>query len=507
MTGAGLSDNSRRIARNTIYLYLRMLVMLLIGLVTYRVILRSLGVQDYGVYGAVGGIVTMFMLVMNTVTSAISRYITVGLGKGDPARLKKTFGTSLAVMAGFCLLIVLLSETLGLWYLHHHMKIPLGRMGAADVVLQTSVLILLVNLLSVPYTAVLTAHEQMDAYALISILEGVLKLLVACGVWFAPWDKLQVYAWLLLAVNILVRLAYMLYARRHFAESRASLCLDVPLMKEMGAFAGWNFLGSGVYMVNTQGINQLMNHFFGVGMNAARGVADKVEQVVRQFATNIALAMNPQLTKSYVSGNRSYAYELACKGSKYYFWVLLALSFPFFTDAETILRLWVGELPKEAALFTKLTLLGFLVDFTPNTLIILEQAQGQIKRFYLVSSAVGILVFPITYLLYRAGFPAWVGYGVFIGIYLLKDAVMLLLAHQDTGLPVGKYLRDAVLPMVSATLLPALAVWGVTVLVPVCWWRFLVVAAVGVVSMAGALWLYGLTPGEKAFLLFKLRRA
>lgn len=481
-----------------------MLVMMVIGLFTYRIILKALGVQDYGVYGAVGGVVTMFMLVMNTVASAITRYITVGLGEGDAKRIKTIVGTSIAIMAGFGLLIVALTESAGLWYLHHKMVIPEGRMGAADVVLQTSMLILIVNLLSIPFTAAINAHEHMGAYAYISILEAVLKLAVAAGVWYSGADKLVVYAWLLLAVTIVGRGAYAAYAAWHYPECRGRLNADRALVREMGAFAGWNFLGSGAYMLNTQGINQLMNLFFGVGMNAARGVADKVEQIVRQFATNIALALNPQLTKSYVGGNKEYAFELVCKGSKYYFWVLWVIAIPFFTDAETILGLWLEEVPAQAALFTKLTLLCFVIDFTPGTLNILELAGGRIRRYYIYTSATAALAFVSTYIAYRLGAPGWTGYGLFALCYIAKAAVMLRIAHKDTGLPIKRYWQKGLWPALCPGLMTLLVVSAAVSVLPVTWWRFLVMTLVGAVSMAVSVWYFGLTEGEKAFVRTKL---
>ena len=445
------------------------------------------------------------MLVMNTVSSAISRYITVGLGQGDPARLKRVVGTSLAIMAGFCLLIVLLTETAGVWYLHHKMVIPEGRMAAADIVLQTSMLVLIINLISIPFTAAINAHEDMGAYAYISILEAVLKLAVAAGVWYSASDKLVVYAWLLVGVAVLARGAYAVYAAWHYPECRGRIRVEGPLIREMGAFAGWNFLGSGAYMLNTQGVNQLMNLFFGVGMNAARGVADKVEQVVRQFATNIALALNPALTKAYVSGKQEYAFELVCKGSKYYFWILWVMAIPFFTDADTILRLWLGNVPAEAALFTRLTLLCFVIDFTPGTLNILVQARGRIRRYYLWTSLVAALAFPITYVAYRFGAPAWSGYAAFAGIYLLKGIVMMRVARQETGLSLNEYWKKGLWPAILPGVLAAAAVSPLYWLVPAAWWRFLVVAAAGAVLMAIAIWLFGLTEGEKGFVKSKVK--
>ena len=481
-----------------------MLVMLVIGLFTYRVILKALGVTDYGVYSAVGGVVTMFMLVMNTVSGAISRYITVGLGKGDQEHLRTVFGTSLTIMAGFCLVIILLTETLGLWYLNTKMVIPPDRLATARIVLHTSLMVLVTNLMCVPYTAVITAHEHMDAYAYISVLEAVLKLAVAYAVWASHGDRLAVYAWMLFLVALLVRSAYLWYSMKRFDEARTGFRFKGDLIKEMGAFAGWNFIGSGTYMINTQGVNQLMNHFFGVGMNAARGVADKVEQIVRQFATNIALALNPQLTKSYVSGNKDYSFELVCKGSKYYFWVLFVIMIPFITDSETILRLWVGEVPPEAALFTKLTLVCFLVDYTPNTLITLAQANGRVKRFYLLSSGVAILVFPLAWVLYANGAAAWTAYALFIGFYILKAVVMLRVVHKDTGLPIGKYIKEGIWPAIVPMLIVLPVVTCLAQIIDPEWWRFLVIAAVGLVLTAAAVWNYGLTPGEKAFVRSKI---
>ena len=479
-------------------------LMMIIGLFTYRIILRALGVTDYGVYSAVGGVVTMSLLVMNTVASAISRYITVGLGKGDTERLKTIFGTSLAVMGAFCLLIILLTETAGLWYLWHKMVIPPERMGAATVVLHSSLIVLIINLMSIPFTADINAHEHMGAYAVIAILEAVLKLGIAAAVWYSSSDKLVVYAWLLVAAALLSRGAYAAYALRRFPESRAPWRTDGSLVREMGAFAGWNFLGSGAYMLNTQGINQLMNLFFGVGMNAARGVADKVEQVVRQFATNIALALNPALTKAYVSGNKEYAFELVCKGSKYYFWILWVLALPFFTDADTILSLWLGSVPPEAAFFTKLTLLCFVIDFTPGTLNVLVQAGGRIRRYYIWTSLTASLAFPITYVAYRLGAPAWIGYAAFAVIYIIKSIVMMWVAHKETGLPLGDYWKKGLWPALAPGLMTLIIISFIPEVLPAAWWRFLVTAALGAVSMATAIWQVGLTEGEKAFVRSKL---
>lgn len=503
-----ISDTSRRIARNTVFLYIRMLVLMAIGLVSYRIILRALGVTDYGVYAAVGGVVTMFMLVMNTVIGAITRFITVELGRGDEDGLRKVFGTSLAIMSGFALLAALLAETAGMWFVENRMVIPPASMPGARAVLHSSMFVLVINLVSIPFTAVINAHEHMSAYAWLSILEGVLKLGVAVLVGLSGDGQLTLYAWLLALVALIVRGAYAAYSAAHFKEVRFPLRASLAQAREIASFTGWNFLGSGAYMLNTQGINQLMNIFFGVGANAARGVADKVEQTVRQFGANIAMALNPQLTKSYASGRKDYAYELTCKGSKYYFWMLLAISLPFFTDADTILRLWVGAeaLPAQAALFTKLTLVCFLVDFTPGAITILEMAAGKVGRYYRITSAIAAMTFVLTWILYLNGFPAWAGYIVFIGIYLIKGLAMLLICCRDTGLPLGDYIRKAVVPMLWAAGPGVAAAALSAALLPDAWWRFIAVAATGAAAMGLGIWAGGLTEGEKSYIKSKLPR-
>jgi len=510
IANGSISESSKRIARNTVLLYFRMLLMLGIGLFASRIVLKSLGVEDYGTYDAVSGVVTMFNLVCATLTTAISRYITVALGKGDPERLRRVFATSLLIQLGLCALLLVLTETAGLAYLHGWMHIPEGRMGAADVVLQCSMLLLMVQLLAVPYNAVITAHEHMGAYAYISILEAVLKLAVALLLFYSGGDRLILYAVLMLGVGVLVRGAFAGYAKRHFPETRGPKKLfDKGLLKEMSAFAGWNFLGSGSYMVNTQGVNQLVNLFFGVRLNAARGIAGQVERVLRQAATNIALAMNPQMTKSYAAGDRTYSFEIARKGSKYYFLVLFTLTLPFLFESETILQLWLGHVPESAALFTSLGLLCFIMDFTPNPLITLELANGKVRRYYIWTSALAVLVFPLTLLLFYFGAKPWVPYGLFLGIYALKWALMLQIVHRDTGFPVGAYLRQAVLPMLLTSIPSAFvtaAAWQL--LHPAdSWIRLVGVCAAALLSMGATAWAFGLTPGERAFVKQKIFRS
>ena len=304
------SANNKRIAKNTLLLYVRTLFVMLVTLYTSRVVLNTLGVSDYGIYNVVGGVVAMFSVISVSLSSSISRFITYELGHGDFDKLKRIFSTSINIQVGISLVILVLAEVFGVWFLNTKMNIPAERMTAANWVLQCSLLSFIIGLISVPYNACIIAHERMSAFAYISILEVVLKLAVVYMLLVSPYDKLATYAVLLVVVALIVRLTYGQYCKRHFEESRYRFVHDKSLIKEMTGFAGWSFFGNGAYMLNTQGVDMLINIFFGVTFNAARGVATQVQNAVMQFVNNFTVAVNPQITKSYASGEREYMYKL-----------------------------------------------------------------------------------------------------------------------------------------------------------------------------------------------------
>ena len=327
----GLSEDSKRIARNTLLLYVRMLLLLFIGLFTSRVVLAALGETDYGVYNAVGGMVTVFTFLTASISSAISRFLAFELGKGgDAIRMRKLFSAGIAIQLVFALVLVILAETAGLWFLHHRMNIPDGRMGAAEIVLQCSLVALVIQLLAIPYNAAIIAREKMSAFAFISLLEAGLKLAVALMVKYCLNDRLVLYAFLMAAVALVVRMSYGYYCRRHFPESRGKLIVDRSFLREIFSFSGWNFFGSSSYVLNTQGVTILVNIFFGVALNAARGVALQIENIAKQFVSNFLTAINPQITKSWASGNRDYCFSLVVKGVKFSLLVILAFFLPLF---------------------------------------------------------------------------------------------------------------------------------------------------------------------------------
>ena len=501
-----ISDNSRRIAKNTLLLYFRMLLMMFIGLFTTRIVLKALGVEDYGVYNAVGGVVTVFTFLTNSISSAISRYLAFEIGRSDMDKLKKVFSTSVVMQIAIALIIIILTETAGMWFLNHKMNIPDGRMVAAHWVLQCSLGVLVINLMAVPFNATIIAHEKMSAFAAISIVEAVLKLGVALLLYVSVFDKLQTYAVLMLAVALIVRFCYGAYCKRHFEESRGALVYDGALMKEMSGMAGWNFFGSSAYVFNTQGVNLVTNMFFGVAVNAARGFATQVEGIVKQFVTNFLTALNPQITKTWAAGDKKYCFELVGKGIKYSYLVVLAFALPLLFEAEMLLHIWLGTVPELSAVFVRLVVIGLFFDIVTNPLVTLALATGDVKKYYLVTGLVSYLVLPIVWVLFKLGAAAVWAYVVFIAVYFVVFCLKLYLMHAQTGFPVWPFLRDIVFKLLEVTLLSALWPYILWMSMPSGWLRLLLVVLLSLFCIALFTWSIALTRGEKAFILNKIGR-
>lgn len=498
---AGPSENSRRIARNTVFLYFRMFLLMAIGLFTSRVVLQALGKTDVGVYNAVGGVVMMFTVVTNSLSTAISRFLTYGMGErdaGGKTDLGTIFSTGVIVELILSGIILLLVETVGLWFLNCHYNIPPDRLGAANWVMQCAMLVLIVNLVSVPFNAVIIAHEHMHAFAVISIVEAVLKLGVALLLYVSGFDKLKTYAVLMVVVALAVRGIYAAYCRR-FEECRGRLVFDRETFRKMTGFAGWNFFGSASYLCNTQGVNIVTNMYFGVAVNAARGYAVQVEGIVRQFVTSFTTALNPQITKSYAEGRRDYCYELVCKGAKYSWLLMLLFAIPFAFESDRLLTLWLGDYPAYTDIFVPLAVVANMVDMFGNSLAILAMATGEIRRYYLIIGGVTFLVFPISWLCFALGMPPQTAYIVYIVVYSLLVGVKLLILKGQIGFPPAEFVRETVRKVLAVTV-PAVLVTGVVwYFLPSTLWRLLAVLVVSTASVGVFSWLFAATPGERAY--------
>lgn len=490
-------NNNKRIAKNTLLLYFRQLLLMFIGLFTSRVVLNSLGVENYGVYNVVGGIVAMFTLLTGSLSAAISRFINVGLGKGDIGRLNVIFSTAVNVQIGMAILVGLLCEIGGVWFLNTHLNIPIARMEAANWVLQLSIITFCINLISVPYNAAIIAHEKMNVFAYISILEGVFKLIVAYTLYVSPYDKLKTYAVLLTVIAIILRLIYGFYCGKTFKECHYHYVFDKQILKDISGFAGWNFFGSGAYLFNTQGVNIVTNLFFGVAANAARGVATQAEGIVKTFVTNFTTAINPQIMKSYAEGNLHYTFSLVCRGAKFSYCLMLIFAVPFMFETETIMTLWLKTYPPEAPLFLRLSMIGTMFDLLGNSTANAAWATGKIKRYYLYVATIGCLVFPISWICFEIGCPAYTSYIVFAVIYLLLVFVKLWILNGLIGFPQMMFIKEVVFRIgivtLSSFILPVIVY---NIMNDSMFWHLLLTVICGI-SACYSIYLFGLSTKER----------
>lgn len=500
------SDNNKRIAKNTLLLYVRMLFTMAVSLFTSRVILNTLGVEDYGINNVVGGIVTMFSVLSGSLSSSISRFITFELGKGNIERLKTIFSTGVNIQLGMSVLIIIIAEAVGIWFLNTKMNIPTDRMVAANWVFQCAILTFVLNLLSVPYNAAIIAHEKMSAFAYISVVEVSLKLIIVYMLMISPFDRLETYAVLLLLVGAVIRFIYGYYCKRHFEECTYHFVFDKPVLKEMTGFAGWNFLGNGAYMLNTQGVNILMNLYFGVAVNAARGIATQVDAALKQFVNNFTTAVNPQITKSYAQGDLDYMHKLVCRSAKFSAFLMMFFAVPIILETNTILTIWLKTVPDYAVIFLQWIIISSFMDTVlANSLVTSMFATGKIKRYQIIVTTVGCLVFPLSWIAFKLGFEPQVGYILYFIIYTILLFVRLYLLKDMVKLPVMMYIRE-VLYKLAPIIVVGFAIPGILILtMDAGWLRLILVCLLSVLVTAVSEYFIGLSNKEKNFVAEKIK--
>lgn len=439
-----VSEN-RRIAKNTMYLYLQMIILLIVGLYTSRVTLAALGVSDYGIYNVVGGIVSMFIFINYAMINSTQRYITYELGHGNQKRLSLIFSTSINIHAIISFIIIVLSETVGLWFFYNKMTIPPERINAAFWVFQFSIISCFVNIMSVPYNALIIAHEKMSAFAYISLIDAAMKLGIVYLLIVYGGDRLILYGGLVLLVTVIDRVIYGQYCIRRFPESKYHYVIDKPLMKEMTKFASWNLLGNLSYVCYTQGLNLLLNVFFNPVVNAARGIAVQIQTVVANFSYNVENAIKPQITKSYAQHDMRRMHTLIFVSAKVAFYVLLLISLPIMLEANLLLNLWLVEVPEHTANFVRLTVLTLLTESLTNPLLTAAQATGDMKKYQFSVSLLCLLILPVSYAaLLIMPVPELV-FIVSVGFSIIMQFVKLWIVSRQIFLSKSLYFKEVFL--------------------------------------------------------------
>ena len=442
------SDNNKRIAKNTVYLYFRMLLIMPVSFYTSRVVLAELGVDDYGIYNVVGGVVMFFSFLKGCMSATTQRFLTFDMGEGDCKKLNHTFSTALNIHIGIAIIIILLGETVGLWFINNTLNIPATRMYAANWVYQFSIITFCINIIQVPYNAALIAHEKMDIYAYISIIEVLMKLGIAYILTIISSDKLIIYGLLLLIIQIILNGIYQLYCRVQYPECRFRITKNPAQYKQIAGFASWNLAGNLTWIIKDQGSNIILNIFFGPAINAARALAIQVSGVVIGFASNFQVALNPQITKQYALKDIETMKTLVMQGVKYSFILIFILTFPLLLNIDYVLNLWLTKVPQYTSYFIILIMVEILISTlfgTPYTTAI--TATGKNKYYEITLGIINLLTFAVAYILLRSGYAAVSVFYVSIAFTFISGLARILIARHQIGFSLNQIAEEVLAPI------------------------------------------------------------
>ena len=495
------SQNNRRIAKNTLMLYFRMILTMLVSLYTSRVILNTLGVEDYGIYNVVGGVVSMFAFFNSAMSSATQRFLSYEIGRGDFVQLRKTFNATQIIHIGIAVLIFILAETVGLWFVKTYLVIPAERLEAGIWVYHFSVLTFIVSVIQVPYNAIIIAHERMNVYAYISIIEVTLKLLIVFMLTWITFDKLKLYGVLYFCVVFIIAAIYRVYTRRNFKESRFDVVKDKKLYKTLISYSGWNLFGNIAVVAKGQCVNILLNIFFGPVVNAARGIAMQVQAALYGFVSNFQMAVNPQIIKSYAVGKREYMISLVIRSSKFSFYLLLLFSLPLIIEVDQILKLWLKTVPDYSSIFTILVLIIILIDCISGPLMTAIQATGKIKVYQSVVGSLLILILPISYVLLKQGYSPEITLYVNIVISIIALFFRLYLVWKLLGFPILRFTKEIILKDIIIVLLSLCLPLLIRYFMEENLIRLIVVVFVTLIWNATIIFALGLNKSEKAIVI------
>lgn len=500
------SENTKRIAKNTLMLYVRMLIIIIVGLYTSRVVLNVLGESDFGTYAVVGGIVSMFSFLNASLSGASARFITFELGGGNLERLKSVFAGSLTVHIIIAAIVFLLAETIGLWLLETKLVIPVHRMQAARIIYQFSVISCLISITQVPYNAIIIAHEKMQVYAYIGILEVLLKLGVVISLLFFNTDKLILYGVLICVVSFIIAFIYRWYCIRKFKECRFALTFDKKILYPMLSFSGWDFYGNFSVAVKGQGVNVILNLFFGTLVNAASGIASQVQSVLASFANNFLLTIKPQVVKKYAAGQINSMINLVMVSSKMAFALVLFFSLPLILENEFVLKIWLKNVPQYAVVFCQFSLIInlFAALFTPILYSI--HAIGRVKFMSIVSGTIYMLSLPLTYLFLKMGGSPIVPYILMVFIHLMVCfSYLWSLKRELKNFSVRYFIKNVLGVCLSIVLVSSIIPCFLILYFPSGWLRLFLVSGACIVLILLTTYYWAFDKNTREFCVVKLK--
>ena len=437
--------NNKRIVKNTALLYVRMLFIMAVSLYTSRVVLATLGVDDYGLYSVVGGIVSMLSFLNSSMAGATQRFLNMEIGKRDFAQLQKVFNTSQVIHIAIAIIVFILAETIGSWFLNTYMNIAEERLRAANWVFQLSVLSFIITIISVPYNAAIIAHEKMSAFAYISVIEILLRLAIVYMLYLTSWDKLIVYAVLRALIAIVIRLIYSWYCSRNFEECKKfDLHYDREVLKKMSGFSGWTVVGALGGVSHTQGIAIVINLFFGVAVNAAQGVANQVIGVVNQFVTNFMIALNPQIVKSYAANNLTGMHQLLQRGCRMGFFLVTFFAIPLIIEAPFILSLWLKEVPPYTVIFVRIILFTSIFNSFASPLAHAKGATGNIRNYQILLTSLGLIHVPLAWICFELGGEPYAAMIVYLVLIIIMQICRIYMVCNSIDMDIRQFYKDVV---------------------------------------------------------------
>lgn len=497
-------SNNKRIAKNTLLLYVRMLFMMVIGLYTSRVILDKLGEVDFGIYNVVGGFVTMFTVISGAMTTATQRFLSFEIGKGKDGNVKGIFSTMIYIHLFLALIILLLGEVVGVWFLNTHMNFPSDRYGAANWVFQLSLFVFILDVINVPYNGALIAYEKMSAFAYFSIFDAVFKLVICYVITLTPYDKLVVYAALIAVIQVSLLAMYFFYCRVKFKNCRFTGKYNKEYGKNVGSFVSWNLIGSLAGIAKEQGVNVVLNMFFGPAVNAARGVAYQVLSKLNGFVTNFQMAMNPQIIKNYASAELDNMYKLVFRGAKFSYLLLLTLSLPIVIEAPLILNLWLKEVPNYTVIFLQIAIFTALINTLSNPLIVTMHATGKVRDYQIVVGGLSLFTLPLVWGALKMGAAPYMAMVIAFAVEFVCHFARLYMLVRSIKFPMMAFIKDVTLRVVVITvlslILPILAYQSIHITIV----RFLVVCILSFISTIGLGYMLGFNKTDREHLRTKV---
>ena len=498
--------NNNRIAKNTLLLYFRMLFIMAISFYTTRVVLETLGVDDFGIFNVVGGVVSMLAFFNSSMATSTQRFLNYEMGLKNESALRKVFSNSINAHLLIAVFAFVVLETAGLWFVYNKLNIPVAQHNSAIWVYQCAVISFILNIITTPYNAAIIANERMNIYAYFSVIEGILKLLIVfLLVWLPISNKLKLYAILLLIVTAIIQALYAIYCICHFNECRYEFSWDLGLIKQLFSFTGWMLFGCISNMLSTQGVSILINLFYGVVFNASRAIAVQIQQAINTFVTNFMTAVKPQIIKSYAAGEKQQMYRLVFSSSKLSYYLLFVLSLPVLLYTEYILKIWLGQVPEYCVIFTRLVLVDLLINSVYTPIAQVNQASGRIRNYQLSISTLYLLVFVITYIVYKLGSPVYSTFIISIIISFLGLFVRIYILKKEDAFPAEGYVKEVILPLVPVSLCALIIPISLYLLLDISLMTFIINVAACLACSIVCIWKLGLNIQERSFVFDQIK--